>query len=117
MEKQYRYLGDQWTNEGCIGAADSHYLHLDVALSHGDLVGSLTSSESTVRWGANIYPGWPAATLQLVATDGRPVIGRASVALRLTGNNNRLHWKLKHLEGAIKLPSKAELWPVPAAAR
>ena len=115
---QYRYLADDWTNEGTVdGSVPGPFVRLDLRFEHGDLLGWLRTQQDEEKYSVNVTPAWPRARISLsILSKGLPVqVVEARVSLY--GNNNRIRWKVAKANGDPGIPLITELWPVPTAAR
>jgi len=117
IEKQYRFVADQWTNEGEIGGREEAYIDLNLNLEHGEIFGLLLAHETDVEYDANFTPGWPSGKLEVSQLFGRSLMAIVTYKVRILGNNNRLSLLAKGPLFAEGVPRKALLWPVPTAAR
>ena len=105
-------LARQWTNEGDILENEEIFITLILKLQDGDLYGSLTTSSYRRDLEAHVDVGWGTARPHVSELTGRS-IGPVGVAkLRLTGNRNRLDWKLVGTKRHDRLPKKTQLWPL-----
>lgn len=88
------------------------FITLDLKLEDGDLNGSLTTSRYRRDLEAHVDVGWRKARLRVSELMGRRLGPVGEVELRLTGNRNRLDWKLVGTDGRHRLPKKTLLWPL-----
>jgi hypothetical protein len=102
-----------WTNEGDVTANDTEFLTLAVEDYEGDLVASLDLNSQPRPLDASIDVVWGKALLYVTYFAHRSVFPVATVSLTLSGNNNRLRWKLREKQGNVELPKQTVLWPNP----
>lgn len=100
-----------WTNEGDISSNERKFVTLDLALKDGDVYGTLSLNTEERLLGAHVGIGWGRATLQVSRFRSRGLQPIATVRLRLSGNRNRLKWKVVKEEEKGVLPAKTLLWP------
>ena len=104
-------LARAWTNEGDIHSVMLPFVTLDLALSDGDLFGSLSTSAHDRALEAHVDVAWGRARLHVTELLGRNLVQIGEVSLRLSGNRNRLLWQLRGKEGTqgrrikVRLPS------------
>lgn len=117
FESQCRYVAEKWTNEGDISEMTDPYVHLSLALEHGEIYGSFQANEIADRYEAHFYPGWFYGKLEITQLRGRSLIPVITFRTRLMGNNNRLEIKAIGKQSIVGIPAQTTLWPVPRAAR
>jgi hypothetical protein len=100
-----------WTNEGDITSDEEQYVTLEVEDDNGDLIASVSFSSEPSTFDAHIEVGWGKALLQIKGLVRRTVYPVATVRLTLTGNNNRLAWKLESKQVQMTIPERTLLWP------
>jgi hypothetical protein len=107
-------LGQAWTNEGDIASTEILYMTLELALSDGDLTGSLQTPEGDRPFDANVdvYWGHGIVTISRLYERTPKLVMIAKVQLK--GNRNRLHWKALDDRSQGALPTETVLWPVPS---
>jgi hypothetical protein len=106
-------LARSWTNEGDINSEEGTFVDLDLSLLDGDLVGSLTCPGEERPLEAHVEVRWGRAALSVTRLLGRSLQPIGTVELKLKGNRNRLHWKLKTRYSGSMLPVTTVLWPNP----
>lgn len=117
LESQYKYVADQWTNEGDILGAAQPYIHINLVIENGEIFGSFQANEILGEYDAYFYPGWPYGKLKITQLHGRSLLPVIDFRTRLRGNNNRLEIKAIGGQSIDGIPTHATLWPVPRAAR
>lgn len=100
-------LARTWTNEGSVNSPDTVLITLDLKMVDGDVLGGLQTSARQRLLGMNLEAHLTSATLR-VSESLRTV---AVVRLRLTGNRNRIKWKVLSGNSENWLPKKTLLWP------
>jgi hypothetical protein len=100
-----------WTNEGDITSEEARFITFELENNDGDLIGSLSTNASDTPLEVHANVGWFSTRIHISLLQGRDVIPIAAVNLTLTGNNNRLEWKLSGDQGADVLPRETVLWP------
>lgn len=108
-----KILENTWTNEGDISLTESQFITIEINNYQGDLVGSiyLSSEEKPLECHFNV--NWFYTALNISRLLDRSLCPVAVVELKLTGNHNRLLWKLKNKskqENQLLLPCKTVLW-------
>jgi hypothetical protein len=104
-------LGRGWTNEGSINSPDTVLITLDLKMQDGDVYGSLQTSTRERLLGANLEAHLRSGTLTISERTGRSSRTVAVVRLRLTGNRNRVKWKVISGNAEHWIPDKTLLWP------
>ena len=117
LEAQYRYVAEQWTNEGDVSGSKGPYVHLALTLEHGEIFGSFQANEIAERYEAHYYPGWLYGKLAITELRGRSLLPIIEFRVRLRGNNNRIQLKALRSQAVVGIPTEIILWPVPRAAR
>jgi hypothetical protein len=100
-----------WTNEGDITSKETRFITLELENRDGDLIGSLSTNAIDQPLEVHADVGWFSTRIHISLLQGRNVISVATVSATLTGNNNRLAWKLFGDQGADVLPRETVLWP------
>jgi hypothetical protein len=114
IEAMRRDLARSWTNERAIHSKERLFVELDLRLGDGDLVGQVNCNASDRPLEARVEVGWGRALLHVSELLGRRVVPVGRVRLRITGNRDRLNWRLVGHKGEAVLPRRTELWPNPA---
>lgn len=104
-------LARAWTNEGNITSTEPIFMTVELALTDGDLIGTLSSSARNGLLEVNVDVLWGKAIVRVSELRGRHVVSVGTARVRLTGNRNRIQWKLVGKSGAGVLPLRTELWP------
>lgn len=110
-EKLRADLARRWTNEGDVSGGYSHFVDLDLSLHDGDLLGTVTTNRVDESLGAHVDVSWWKADLRVTRLRGRDLEPIGDVRLRLTGNRNRIDWKLRQEHDPGILPERTLLWP------
>ena len=100
-----------WTNEGDVTSEEEQFVTLEVEDHDGDLIGTVNFSSETRPFDAQIEVGWGKALLHITGLVRRTVYPVATVRLKLTGNRNRLAWKLESKQVELLIPARTLLWP------
>lgn len=83
IEKQYQHLGTTWTNEGDISGSEEFFIQVELKLSHGDLIGSLSSPQLEETLDVHVYPGWFRTRVEVSRFRGRGSESIATAFIRL----------------------------------
>lgn len=110
-----QHIQRTWTNEGDVTSQEFRFIDLSLAESDGDLVGTLSSSSLDRTLEVHIDIGWRSSLLKISELSGRHMISVAEARVSLTGNNNRLEWKIVSRKPPAFLPERATLWPMPSS--
>lgn len=113
IEKQYQHLGITWTNEGDISGSEEFFIQVELKLSHGDLIGSLSSPQLEETLDVHVYPGWFRTRVEVSRFRGRGSESIATAFIRLQGNSNRLAWRTAKQHAEPSLPRQTLLWLSP----
>ena len=108
-----KILENTWTNEGDISSTEGQFITIKINNYQGDLVGSIYLSCEEKPLECHFDVNWFQAALNISRLLGRSLCPVAVVELILTGNQNRLLWKLKNKfkqENQLLLPCKTVLW-------
>jgi len=100
-----------WTNEGDITSTETRFITLELEDKSGDLIGSLSTNAYDRPLEVHADVGWFSTRLDISELRGRNVVSIATAKVTLTGNNNRLEWRLTERQGTEVLPKKTVLWP------
>ena len=100
-----------WTNEGDISSKETRFITLELENKDGDLIGSLSTNANDRPLEVHADVGWFSTRIHISLLQGRNVISVATANVTLTGNNNRLEWKLSGDQGADVVPRETVLWP------
>jgi hypothetical protein len=103
-----------WTNEGDVTATDTRFIDLTLEDHDGDIVGTLESPSIHEPFSVNADVGWRSADLRISALSGRNVVHVATARVRLSGNDNRLRWRIVKGTPPTYIPDVTVLWPNPA---
>ena len=104
-------LSRAWTNEGSINSKDAVLITLDLKMQDGDVLGSLQTTAHERMLDAHLEAHLFSATLRVSEfrhTSSKMV---AVVRLRLTGNRNRIKWRVISGNSEHWVPDKTLLWP------
>ena len=115
IEKLRADLAREWTNEGDVSGGYSHFVDLNLSLHDGDLLGIVTTNRVDGSLEAHVDVSWWKADLRVTRLRGRDLEPIADVQLRLTGNRNRIDWKLTREHDCGVLPKRTLLWPTPVS--
>jgi len=100
-----------WTNEGDISSIELPFITLDLENSDGDIIGSLSTSAYDRILEVHADVDWFSIYFTISELRGRNVCFIAKVKGKLSGNNNRLEWKVVNGDDKQLLPPKTVLWP------
>lgn len=104
-----------WTNEGDVNSQELRFMELFLYVSDGDLVGTLRSPTFARELEVQADIGWRSSLLKIGELRGPNVVKVAEAKVYLTGNKNRLDWKLVGRNPHHVVPKRATLWPVPSS--
>lgn len=111
--EQYQRLGITWTNEGDISGSQELFIQIELELSHGDLIGNLSSPQLEETLDVHVYPGRFRARVEVSRFRARGSKSIATAFVRLQGNSNRLAWRTAKQHAEPIIPRKTLLWPSP----
>lgn len=100
-----------WTNEGDITSKETRFITLELKDSDGDIIGSLSTNTHDRPLEVQADVGWFSTRLDISELIGRNVVSIGTAKVELTGNNNRLEWRLTGGQGIEVLPKQTVLWP------
>ncbi|GAB3091370.1 hypothetical protein [Lysobacter terrae] len=101
-----------WTNEGDVSSKDRAFIDLRLSNMDGDIIGTIQASEQQLEVHTNV--GWRATTLTISEYRGRSGLFHIATArVRVTGNSNRLEWRLVGIKYPDFLPVSTTLWSDP----
>ena len=104
-------LSRAWTNEGSINSADTVLITLELKMEHGDVFGSLQTTAHEWLLEAHLEPHLTSATLRVSEFRSRSSRTVAVVRLQLTGNRNRIKWRVISGNSEHWIPDETLLWP------
>lgn len=111
IEKNRATLANAWTNEGDVTGTDYRFMDICFSDSDGDIIGSMSSPQTEVIYDLAVDVGWQSSTVKILELRGNSIVEIGEASIKVTGNNNRLKWKIR--SGGIPkiIPEETILWP------
>lgn len=104
-----------WTNEGDVTSPESTFIDLKLENNDGDIVGTLQSPQLDHPLDVQASIGWCSTLLVISEVRGRSIVEVGRAEVKITGNKNRMQWRLTGARTPDYLPRETTLWPVTTA--
>lgn len=100
-----------WTNEGDALSNETRFIDLTLEDRDGDIIGTLSSPPLEAPLDVRVAVGWFSSQLTVTQVRGRSIAPIATAEVKITGNHNRLSWRVTSGEDLAYLPRETTLWP------
>lgn len=111
IEQNRSTLANAWTNEGDVTGTDYRFMNICFSNSDGDIIGSMSSPQTEVIYDLAVDVGWQSSTVKILELRGNSIVEIGEASIKVTGNDNRLRWKIRSGGNPKIIPEETILWP------